>query len=157
GFGDGTPAPMVAKEGKNESTTAPVAPRSDLTTALRAVAASAEERPQAVVVVSDGRLDDPPEDANRESLAALGRELKVPIHAIATTQEVPPDASVRRVSAAGAAVAHVPLPLRVEVGCSGGLSCDELTVTARELREDGPPALLATGLSHLKDGKGTVD
>ena len=34
---------------------------------------------------------------------------------------------------------------------------DELTVTARELREDGPPALLATGLSHLKDGKGTVD
>ena len=39
----------------------------------------------------------------------------------------------------------------------GGLSCDELTVTARELREDGPPALLATGLSHLKDGKGTVD
>ena len=64
---------------------------------------------------------------------------------------------MRRVAAAGAAVAHVPLPLRVEVGCSGGLSCDELTVTARELREDGPPALLATGLSHLKDGKGTVD
>lgn len=154
GFGDGPPAPVAAKGAPAKP---PVAPRSDLTTALRALATSAEERPQAVIVVSDGRLDDPAEDASREGLALLGRELKVPIHAIATTREGPPDASVRRVSAAGAAVAHVPIPLRVEVGCSGGLSCDELTVTARELREDGPPALLATGLSHLKDGKGTVD
>ena len=150
GFGDGTPVPFTAGE-------RPVAPHSDLTAAVRALATSAEERPQAVVVVSDGRLDDPGEDASKAALTALGKELKVPIHTVATTREGPPDASVRRVSAAGAAVAHVPLPLRVEVGCSGGLSCDELTVTARELREDGPPALLATGLSHLKDGKGTVD
>jgi uncharacterized membrane protein len=158
GFGDGTPTPIAAGEGAAKGTkAAPIAPRSDLTSALRALASSAEERPQAVVVVSDGRLDDPGEDASKESLAALGKELKVPIHTVATTKNSPPDASVRRVSAAGAAVAHVPLPLRVEVGCSGGLSCDELTVTARELREDGPPALLATGLSHLKDGKGTVD
>ncbi|HVH42291.1 MAG TPA: vWA domain-containing protein, partial [Labilithrix sp.] len=155
GFGEGAPAPLAAKEGGG--TGAPIAPRSDLGTALRALATSAEERPQAVVVVSDGRLDDPMEDAPSENLRALAGELKVPIHTIATTREGPPDASVRRVSAAGAAVAHVPLPLRVEVGCSGGLSCDELTVTARELREDGPPALLASGLSHLKDGKGTVD
>ena len=40
---------------------------------------------------------------------------------------------------------------------AAGSSCDELTVTARELRDDGPPALLASGLAHLKDGKGTVD
>ena len=158
GFGDGAPAPIAAsKEGGGESRGSPIAPRSDLTSALHALAASAEERPQAVVVVSDGRLDDPGEEASKESLAALGKELKVPIHTVATTRAGQPDASVRRVSAAGAAVAHVPIPLRVEVGCSGGLSCDELTVTARELREDGPPALLATGLSHLKDGKGTVD
>ncbi|MBS2014412.1 MAG: hypothetical protein JST00_16105 [Deltaproteobacteria bacterium] len=151
GFGEGGPAPITGGPGDAH------APRSDLTTALRAIASSAEERPQAIVVVSDGRLDDPPEEATKESLATLARDLKVPIHTIATTRNAVSDASVRRVSAAGAAVAHVPLPLRVEVGCSGGLSCDELTVTARELREDGPPALLATGLSHLKDGKGTVD
>ena len=60
-------------------------------------------------------------------------------------------------AAAGAAVAHVPLPLRIEIGCAGKLACDELTVTARELREDGPPALLASGIAHLKDGKGTID
>src|SRR5205085_11785458 len=99
---------------------------------------------------------DPGDERPKEALEALGRELKVSVHTVATTREALPDASVRRVSAAGAAVAHVPLPLRVEVGCSGGLSCDELTVTARELREDGPPALLATGLSPLKDGKGNV-
>jgi uncharacterized membrane protein len=154
GFGEGAPEPIASKDGKPSP---PIEPRSDLSTALRALATSAEERPQAVVVVSDGRLDDPPEDSSKESLTALGKDLKVPIHTIATTRDALPDASVRRVSAAGAAVAHVPLPIRVEVGCGGGLSCDELTVTARELREDGPPALLATGLSHLKDGKGTVD
>lgn len=154
GFGDGPPVPLA----RDAKAPAPVlAPRTDLSSALRAIAASAEERPQAVVVVSDGRLDDPPEDAPKEAFAALAKDLRVPIHAVATTRKAPADASVRRVSAAGAAVAHVPLPLRVEVGCGGGLSCDELTVTARELREDGPPALLATGLSHLKDGKGTVD
>lgn len=156
GFGDGPAFPLSTKPGE-ASARLSTAPRSDLTTALRALGASAEERPQAIVVVSDGRLDDPGEDASKEQLQALGRDLKVPIHTVATTSISPPDASVRRVSAAGAAVAHVPLPLKVEVGCAGGLSCDELTVTARELREDGPPALLATGLSHLKDGKGTVD
>jgi uncharacterized membrane protein len=83
--------------------------------------------------------------------------LHVPIHVIATTRDAPADASIRRVAAAGAAVAHVPLPLRIEVGCAGALACDELTVTARELRDDGPPALLATGLAHLKAGKGTLD
>lgn len=154
GFGDGAPFPLAGKEG--ESARADL-PRSDLTTALRALVTSAEEHPQAIVVVSDGRLDDPGEETSKEALQALGRELKVSVHTVATTRDAPADASVRRVSAAGAAVAHVPLPLRVEVGCSGGLSCDELTVTARELREDGPPALLASGLSHLKDGKGAVD
>ena len=44
----------------------------DLTAALRALATSSEERPQAIVVVSDGRLDDPPEDASRQALEALG-------------------------------------------------------------------------------------
>ncbi len=51
----------------------------------------------------------------------------------------------------------MPLPLRVEVGCAGGVSCDELTVSARELQEDGPPILLASGVAHVKDGKASLD
>ena len=122
------------------------APRSDLGAALRALAASAEERPAAVVVVSDGRLDDPPEDASeREPAARSARRSTSRSTPSRRRRRSPADASVRRVSAAGAAVAHVPLPLRVEVGCAGGLACDELTVTARELRDDGPPGAARVG------------
>jgi len=158
GFGDGAPQPLpmtLNDHAAEELTTR--APHSDLGAALRALAASPEERPAAVVVVSDGRFDDPPEDASEASLRALGDAVRVPIDTVATTPEAPPDASVRRVSAAGAAVAHVPLPLRVEVGCGGGLTCDDVTVTARELRDDGPPAVLASGVAHVKDGKAALD
>ncbi|MDP9150567.1 MAG: hypothetical protein M3O36_11590, partial [Myxococcota bacterium] len=163
GFGDGPPVPFgtaVARaelDGAHASDATTRSKRSDLGVALRALAASPEERPAALVVVSDGRLDDPAEEPSPASLRALGDALHVPVHTIATTRDAPADASVRRVSAAGAAVAHVPLPLRVEVGCAGGLRCDELTVVARELRDDGPPAVLASGVAHLREGKAAID
>jgi len=53
--------------------TTTAAQRSDLGAAIRSLAASSEERPAAVVVVSDGRLDDPPEDPAEPALRALGR------------------------------------------------------------------------------------
>ncbi|HSQ64884.1 MAG TPA: glutamine amidotransferase [Polyangiaceae bacterium] len=149
GFGDGAPTPL-RKDAAGLG-------RSDLASALRALADAPEERPAAIVVVSDGRLDDPPEGATKATLAPLGALLHVPIHAIATTRAAPPDASIRHVTAAGAAVAHVPMPLRIEIGCSGGLACDELTVTARELHHDGAPTLLASGLAHVKDGTATLE
>jgi uncharacterized membrane protein len=154
GFGEGAARPLPAS---GDPAASARAARSDLSAALRALASAPDERPAAVVVVSDGRLDDPPEDATTDALKTLGDVLHVPVHTIGTTRAIPADASVRRVAAAGAAVAHVPMPLRVEIGCTGGLACDELTVTARELRDDGPPALLASGLAHLKDGRGTLD
>ena len=113
--------------------------------------------PAAVVVVSDGRLDDPPETAAAATLKGLGDALRVPIQTVATTKNEKPDASIRKVGTAGAAVAHVPFPLRIEVGCAGGLDCDELAVTARELKDDGPPSLLASGMVHVKEGKGVLD
>ena len=163
GFGDGAPRPLQANDaaaapGRSTSPAPDArAQRSDLATAIGAIASSPDERPAAIVVISDGRLDAPPEGASEDSLRSFGDALHVPVHTIATSRTAPADASVRRVAAAGAAVAHVPMPLRVEIGCGGGLSCDELTVTARELRDDGPPALLASGLAHVKDGKATVD
>lgn len=153
GFGDGAPRALPS----GDATTSALLPRSDLSSAVHALAGSTDERPAALIVVSDGRLDDPPADAPISTLKALGESLKVPIHTVAVARTGVPDASVRRVSNVGAAVAHAPLPLRVDVGCSGGLACEELTVTARELREDGPPALLASALAHLKDGVGTVE
>jgi uncharacterized membrane protein len=153
-FGEGPPAPMPdASEGDATARAA----RSDLGTALRALGASAAERPSSVIVVSDGRLDDPTDSASPAAMRGLGAAVGVPIHGVATTVTAPPDAAVRHVSAAGAAVAHVPLPLRIEVGCSGGLACEELPVTARELRDDGPPSLLASGIAHVKDGTASLD
>jgi uncharacterized membrane protein len=156
-FGDGPPQPLpiaISDAASERLTTA--AGHSDLGAAIRAIAASPEERPQALVVVSDGRLDDPPEDASDASLRALGEALRIPIDTVATTREAPADASIRHVSAAGAAVAHVPLPLRVEVGCAG-LPEGDVTVTARELRDDGPPTVLASGVAKVKEGKATLD
>jgi uncharacterized membrane protein len=155
GFGDGAPVALPEGPGAGEATAR--APHSDLGGALRALAASSTERPAAVVVVSDGRLDDPPEGASETALRALAATLGVPIDSVATGRNSPADASVRHVSAAGAAVAHVPLPLRVEVGCAGGLACEDLPVTARELREGGTPSLLASGIAHVVDGTATID
>ena len=154
GFGEGAPAPI---EDLRATQRTAGAPRSDLGAALRALATSPDEQPSMIVVVSDGRLDDPPPGASVVSLRALGAALHAPISAIATTRNAPADASVRRVSAAGAAVAHVPIPVRVEVGCAGPIACDELTITARELRDDGPPAVLATGKANVRDGTAVVD
>lgn len=146
GFGEGPPSPLAKGEAGSRARS------SDLGAALRALATSTDERPSAVVVVSDGRLDDAAE------LGGAARDLLgVPVHTVATTTTTLPDASVRRVGTPGAAIAHVPLPLRVEVGCTEGLACDSLTVTARELREDGPPSLLATGVAKLQKGTATVD
>jgi uncharacterized membrane protein len=155
GFGDGPPVPF--DKGKTGAGPASRASRSDLATALRALGAGEDEHPSAVVVISDGRLDDPQEDASAASLETLARSVGVPIHAIATTKNEPKDASIRRVASSGSAVAHVPFPLHIEVGCGGGLVCNDLTVSAREVREGAMPALLATGVVKMKDGKGAVD
>ncbi|WP_437964633.1 glutamine amidotransferase [Sorangium sp. So ce260] len=131
--------------------------RSDLSAALEALARAADERPSAFVVVSDGRLDRPgPEDTVAATRAAL-EGLDVPVHTVAVATESVRDASVRAVRTSGAAVAHQPLSLRIDIGCSGGLACDAVPVVARELREQGAPTTLATGTAHVEGGVGTVE
>ncbi|EYF08550.1 glutamine amidotransferase [Chondromyces apiculatus] len=144
--------------------------RSDLGAALEATARAPDERPAAIVVISDGRLDRPTAaGAAAETRAALeplslaseapgGGTGLPPVHTLAVATEGPPDASVRAVRAAGAAVAHQPVTLRVEVGCSGGLTCEgALPIAVRELREEGEPTLLASGESRVDGGQGTVE
>ncbi|MEP7121679.1 MAG: glutamine amidotransferase [Byssovorax sp.] len=166
-FGDGAPTPIdgaadptkIAASGK--AARAPFHPRarlrSDLGAALEAVARAADERPAAVVVLSDGRLDRPAEaGAGDAAKAALGA-LQIPIHTVSLADVAPRDASIRRVLAAGAAVAHQPFSLRIEIGCDGGLSCGDVPVVARELREKGEPTELASGTAHVVAGRATVE
>ncbi|WP_438022949.1 glutamine amidotransferase [Sorangium sp. So ce233] len=131
--------------------------RSDLSAALEALARAADERPSAFVVVSDGRLDRPgPDDTAAATRAAL-EGLDIPVHTVAVATESARDAGVRAVRTSGAAVAHQPLSLRIDIGCSGGLECDAVPVVARELREQGAPTTLATGTAHVEGGVGTVE
>jgi uncharacterized membrane protein len=135
----------------------PAALRSDLLGALRKVMSQAEELPQALVVVSDGRLELPEGPGVAGALRGVFPGKPAPIHTISVADRSPRDASVRSVKTAGAAVAHQPVSVSVEVGCSGGLPCDALPVAVRELLDGAPPALLASGIARMVDGKATLD
>jgi uncharacterized membrane protein len=149
GFGEGTPVPFD-ETGDNSH----LSVDSDLRTALGTLTGSASERPRAVVVVSDGRVTSPiPADVTRTTLGALG----VPIHAVKLETREPKDASIRSVRAAGAAVAHQPLALTVEVGCGGGISCKDVPVTVTELGSGVEPLVLAEGDAKIEDGVGKVE
>jgi uncharacterized membrane protein len=156
-FGDG--APVVMQQAPGAQPAAPFRPsqRSDLGAALEALAQASDERPRALVVVSDGRLDRPPSEGTGSAARAALGALDVPVHTVAVAQKAPRDASVRAVHIAGAAVAHQPLALHVEVGCTGGLSCEDVPVTVRELHESGEPRSLAQGTAHIEGGTGTIE
>jgi uncharacterized membrane protein len=153
GFGDGPAAPWDPKA----SGDARPAEHSDLGAALTSLAGMPQERPSAIIVLSDGRLDRPSEDRPGPAVVEMMRGQHVPVHTISLSSKAPPDASIRAVRAAGAAVAHQPLPLTIDIGCDGGLSCEDLTVSARELVDGGPPALLASGIAHVEHGQATVE
>jgi uncharacterized membrane protein len=153
GFGQGPAAPWDPAAPND----APPAEHSDLGAALMSLATLPQERPSAIVVLSDGRLDRPSEDQPGAAVVDMMRGQNVPVHTVSLASKAPADASIRAVRAAGAAVAHQPLPLTIQIGCDGGLSCDDLTVSARELIDDGPPALLASGIAHVEKGQATVE
>jgi uncharacterized membrane protein len=132
-------------------------PRSDLAGAIESVARAADERPAAIVVLSDGRLDRPGEGQAGEAIKGALGTLEVPVHTVSLATEAPEDVSVRAVRTSGAAVAHQPLSLRIEIGCTGGLDCDEIPVVARELRESGEPTQLAQGTAKVAGGAATVE
>jgi uncharacterized membrane protein len=130
---------------------------SDLGAALESIARAADERPAAIVVLSDGRLDRPGEIAPADATRAALGQLSVPVHTVSLADVAPRDASIRKVLAAGAAVAHQPFSLRIEIGCDGGLACGDIPVVARELRDVGQPVTLAEGVAHVVEGKATLE
>jgi uncharacterized membrane protein len=153
GFGDG---PATTWDGASPGASRP-AERSDLTAALTSLARAPGERPGAIIVLSDGRLDRPTSDQAGTAIRQTLRSLDVPVHTVGLVAEAVPDASIRAVRVAGAAVAHQALPLTVEIGCDGGIACKDLSVSARELVEGGSPALLASGIAHVSNGASTVE
>ncbi|MCC6216617.1 MAG: hypothetical protein IT376_17280 [Polyangiaceae bacterium] len=152
-FGAGTPAPLSLDGAPRAASELP--PESDLAVAIAAMRGDPAERPAAVVVVSDGRLAAPAPEAGEEELRAALRGVDVPIHTVRVLEQSPADASVRRVRAVGAAVAHQRFALEVQVGCVG-VDCAAVPVTVRELRAGSEPSVLATGVARASGGSATV-
>jgi uncharacterized membrane protein len=152
GFGDGDPEPLGEAGGALRRST-----ESDLARALAHQAGTPGERPRAVVVLSDGRLSRPGPALGDGDLGGAVGALGVPVHTVRLAERGPPDASVRAVRAAGAAVAHQPLSLTIEIGCSGGLACADIPVTVREHRQGVAPATLASGTAKVDEGTATVE
>jgi uncharacterized membrane protein len=158
-FGRGAPS-SATPEQLGDRLRLSAEPQSDLSAALDGLARRSEEPPAAVVVVSDGRLDRPGlEELGERGALGLG-PAEIPIHTVSVAKDAPKDAAIRSVRAAGAAVAHQPFSVRVEVACSGGLACGTVSVVARELEDKGAPEVLARGKAELgggADASGTVE
>ncbi len=152
GFGKGAPEPIDL-----DSPTPEFTEESDLSSAIAALSQDPEGRPQSLIVVSDGRLSRPGAAADDEVLKRSVGGLGVPVHSVRLAEDAPRDASIRAVRAAGAAVAHQPLALTVDVGCSEDLDCSKIPVTVRELRRGVEPAVLATGTAQVKEGSAKLE
>ncbi|NUP09329.1 MAG: hypothetical protein HOW73_25025 [Polyangiaceae bacterium] len=143
-FAEG-PAVPITLDALSTDDGRPLGAHSDLVAALGSIADSADEPPTAIVVVSDGVLDRPAADhagdAQNLGLGSLG----VPVHTVSTATSAPADASIRAVRLAGAAVAHQPFSIRIDVGCSGGLRCGRVPVALRELADENPAQPIAQG------------
>ncbi|MGC4088891.1 MAG: DUF4159 domain-containing protein [Polyangiaceae bacterium] len=145
GFGEAEPFGWAPSDDK-----APRARDSDLSLALESLARGAGERPEAAVLLSDGRLLSPAESASARELEQLAAKLSIPLHVVRLAERALPDAALRSVHNAGVAVAHQPLALRLEVACSGGLQCDQIPVRVRELKQGEAPLLLAEGVAKFE-------
>lgn len=131
---------------------------SDLLQALRKVASREGERPQSIIVFSDGRLTKPGE-ASEQDFEAQVRSASggIPVHTVALASDTPRDRSIRQVGFTGSAIAHQPITLKLEIGCQPASSCDEVEVVVRELLEDQAPAELVRGKTKGADGVAQLD
>lgn len=96
--------------------------------ALGALIGPRHHRPDAVVLVSDGRIS----DADKALVSAVER-LGIPLHTVRLAEEPLADAAIRSIRASGVVVAHQPFTLGVQIACTGGLECEEVPVAVRDL------------------------
>jgi uncharacterized membrane protein len=157
GFGAAEPRPLVVADALSHTSASDLSDESDLNAALSALAQESGEGPKAVVVISDGRLTRPTADADSAALRELSSSLGAKVHTVSVAEKAPRDASIRSVRTSGATVAHQALALTIEIACTGGLTCGEVPVTARELRHGVEPFVLASGTAKMTGETATVE
>ena len=157
GFASGELRPLLPADALAQPSPARLSDETDLSSALTNLAAEPGERPKAVVVISDGRFVRPGATADRAEQSELSSSLGAPVHTVRLVEEAPRDASIRSIRTSGATVAHQPLALTIEIGCSGGLTCGEVPVTLRELRHGVEPFVLASGVAKMTGETATIE
>ncbi len=131
---------------------------SDLLATLRQIAAGEGDRPNSIVVLSDGRLTRPSSvdgGAFRKEVSAASGG--IPVHTVALASAPLNDRSIRSVGFTGSAIAHQPLSLKLEIGCVPVESCNEVEVVVRELLQGQEPQELARGTTKGDNGKAFLD
>ena len=147
-FGDGPAKSLKSTETLAASLS--TSSNSDLLAALNSVFDTAGERPGAVVVVSDGRLSRP-HSVEATVKSALPVALTgVAVHVVDVGGQAPPDASIRSVDSLGEAVAHQAFSVKVEVACTGGLTCTKVPVTVSTLERGKIPRQIAIREANLQ-------
>lgn len=101
---------------------------SEISSGFDQLLAPGDQRPEAVVLVSDGRVLDSP-----KVLEAAAERLGVPVHTVALAREHLDDVSIRSIQGSGTVVAHQPFTLSVDVACDGALECPSLPVEVRDV------------------------
>jgi uncharacterized membrane protein len=156
-FGAGPLRPLVVRDALAHTSANDLSVETDLSGALNALSEEPGERPKAVVVVSDGRFARPTASADSAALREMSSALGAPVHTVAVTELAPRDASIRSIRTSGATVAHQALALTIEVACSGGLTCTDVPVMARELRHGVEPFVLASGVAKMTGESATIE
>lgn len=107
---------------------APQGGDTELTRPLAGLVGPRYQRPDAVVLVSDGRISEP-----ESGLVSAVERLEIPFHTVRLAEEPLADAAIRSIRTSGVVVAHQPFTLGVQIACVGGLECDEVPVVVRDL------------------------
>lgn len=140
----------------HEGTTA--SSSSDLLQALKEIASGQTQRPQSVVLLSDGRLTKPgPFEQGEFDARMRAAAGGLPVHAVALASKNPRDRSIREVGFTGSAVAHQPITLNLEVGCHPKETCAEVEVVVSELLEGQAPVELARGKTEGDEGSAKLE
>ena len=168
-FGTGPARPISLRDSPDSSAGGapvplePAATDSHLVQALASLDDKGKQLPDALVVVSDGRLDAPQPGVTQGQLSAGAGEAGVPIHGVWVASNPVKDAAIAEIKTAGAAVAHQAFPLTIGVRCTGGVRCESLGVSVDEMMESGAfarraDAVISTGSTgSTGEAQGTVD
>lgn len=117
----------------------------DLVAALGKIQKSESGPPNAIVVITDGRVTGgAPLDGGTEDPGASYFP-DVPIHTVRVLDQPLTDRSVRNLRLPDVVVAHEPFRVDLEVGCSGRIRCDSVPFVVRELLQGSPPIELHRG------------